>query len=307
MKRFIILALVTACCLSDYAQFKAYNLAESGLLYFIPSYMTKEGKQILYSCNNGYTVYDDNFNIIKQYNQNDPYNDLQYKYREIKYARLIDPETKEFLSDWKVISDNTQDYTGAWGHFFDIMILTEENTTCGQILNLSQTLFDEDEDFEFIRCKYDVIPITVKQEDYINEHTTGGNKNVEPQYSPNDWWREYGAESYETIWDFEKQKEIYQLIKYEKYGGIYSSSLEVVNLDGVVEQTLDGISSGGYTGYHVNENFLIKRQEDNVIYRLNSHKLPESNVRGINYDLNRDGKVNAADHVKLSDFIMSHK
>ena len=304
MKRFIILALVIACCLSDYAQFKAFDLAESGLLYFIPSYMTKEGKQILYSCNNGYIVYDDNFNIIKQYNQSNPYNNLQYQIREIKYTRLIDPETKDFLSDWTVISDNTQDYTGIWNSYLTIMILTEENTTCGQPLNLSQTLFDEDEDFEFLRCKYEVIPIAVKQEDYIKEHSTGGNSNVEAQYSSIDWWREYGAESYETVWDSEKQKEIYQLVKYEKYGGIFCSGIEVVNLDGVVEQTLDGIPSGGYTGYHVNENFYIGRQEDKVIYRLNSHKLPQSNVRGVNYDLNRDGKVNAADHVKLSDIIM---
>ena len=66
MKRFIILTLITAFCLSDYAQFKAFDLAESGYLRLIPSYMTKDGKQILYSCDNGFTVYDDNFNVVKE-------------------------------------------------------------------------------------------------------------------------------------------------------------------------------------------------------------------------------------------------
>lgn len=38
---------------------------------------------------------------------------------------------------------------------------------------LTQTFFDDDEDFEFIQSDRTVIPITVKTQDYINEHSAG--------------------------------------------------------------------------------------------------------------------------------------
>ena len=84
--------------LCGFAQLKSYDLANSDNLRFIPSYMTKDGKCFLYSCGNGYIVYDDNFNIIKQYNSS---NIINYQSREVKYSRLIDPDTKEFLSEWE--------------------------------------------------------------------------------------------------------------------------------------------------------------------------------------------------------------
>lgn len=302
MKRFIILALITAFCLSDYAQFKAFDLEESGYLRLIPSYMTKDGKQILYSCDNGFTVYDDNFHVIKENKALS--NEISYKSRIIKYTRLVDPETKEFLSDWIVESDNTQDQTGG-SEYFSIVVCSDENSCSFFPLNLTQTLFDEDEDFEFVRRRYEVIPITVKTKDYNNEQSKVRNKTRAPDDDFVNWMYENGAEEFEAFWDNDRQKSVYKMIKYERYGGLYCTGLEVVNLDGVVEQTLDGVKNSGYTGYHVNGDFFIKGYEEKVVYRLNSHKLPESNVRGVNYDLNRDGKVNVADHVKLSDFIMS--
>ena len=172
-------------------------------------------------------------------------------------------------------------------------------------LNLTQTLFDEDEDFEFIRRRYEVIPVTVKTEDYNKEHSKMRNKTRAPDDDFVNWMYENGAEEFDAFWDNDRQKSVYKMIKYERYGGLYCTGLEVVNLDGVIEQTLDGLKNIGYAGYHVNGNFFIKGNDEKVVYRLNPHKLPESNVRGVNYDLNRDGNVNAADHVKLSDFIMS--
>ena len=304
MKKLSLLLLLIAYFFNSHAQFKAYKIADSGLLYFIPSYMTKDGKQILYSYDIGsskYTVYDDEFNIVKQYTPTT--SSISYQVRVIKYTLLIDPDTKDFLTDWIVESDITQDNPVGYGGWMQVSICSEENNSSGLSFSLSQTLFDEDEDFEFIRPKNDVIPITTRTEDYIKDHSSE-ESNSDPQLNSDEWWREYGAESCEQSWDEEKQKIVYKLIKYERYGGLFFSGFEVVNLDGVVENTLEGIKSGGYTGYHVNGNFYIKRDDSNYVYQLNSHILPEINARGSNYDLNRDGKVDVADHVKLSDIIM---
>ena len=60
---------------------------------------------------------------------------------------------------------------------------------------LTQTFFDDDEDFEFIQSDRTVIPITVKTQDYINEHSENSTEEVGENQSAsdeNEWWRDYG-------------------------------------------------------------------------------------------------------------------
>lgn len=73
---------------------------------------------------------------------------------------------------------------------------------------LTQTFFDDDEDFEFIQSDRTVIPITVKTQDYINEHSENSTEEVGENQSAsdeNEWWRDYGAEGCSMEWDNERK------------------------------------------------------------------------------------------------------
>lgn len=272
------------------------NIYNSDILHFIPPYLTKDCKPIFYVWNytkNNLTVYDENMAVVKNYNLSSSTN-FTYQERYIHYKRLMDPDTKELLSDWEVESDNTYERDFPNQEILNFKIYSENGK---QEVYLTQTLFDEDEDFEFIRSKYEAIPIETNNDDYYK--AKGVYKEREPD---EEWLRDYGAYEYETQWDDTRQKNIWVLKKYEYFGGLDSNIYEIVNLDGIVEKTLDFLSRWG-TAIYVYGNFYV--QGNDGIYRLNNHKLPESTAYGPNFDLNRDGKVNVADHVELSNIIMN--
>lgn len=279
-------------------------LEYDGELYFIPAPLTKEGKPFLYSRANGsITVYDENFNIIGSCKE---IKEFPFKERVVRMTRKLDPDTKELLTEWTVTDDQTNDVVST-SYIDGFELLLEDNGYHTRDIYLSQTLFDDDEDFEFLRPNYVVIPVEMKRDDYYKEHSTGVG-NTDSQYSSDeDFWLEYGADGYHWMWDPELDKNIIVLEKTEVYGGLYGTGLEVVSLDGTVKDTLPGINYAGYAYYYRGNIYMQgsgKNGSGRGLYLLNKNKKIGSFSRGANGDANGDGIVNAADVVKVTNIIM---
>lgn len=301
MKRFIKLLLFSACCLSGNAQ--EHVLDYEGDLYFIPASMTKYGQPFLYSRNQkGFTVYDGDLNVIKIYS--DPLAGTTYQKRIVHSTCLVDPETKEILTEWTVVEDQTFE-EAIYAEFKGCEIYSDDNSYHSRMIYLSQTLFDDDEDFEFIQSDRTVIPITVKTQDYINEHSEnsteeGDKMTIDPLHTENDWWRDMGANDCSMEWDNERNKMVYILYKIEKYGGLFYSSLKIKSMDGTVKQTLNGINIS--YAYNYRGNCYVRGNVSGKLYRIGTKKDKTSQTR--RGDVDDNGVVNVADHVKLSSIIM---
>ena len=298
MKRTIVISLIMACCLSGNAQ--EHVLDYEGELYFIPASMTKYGLPFLYSRNqNGFTVYDGDLNVIKTYS--DPLAGTTYQRRIVHSTRLCDPETKEMLTEWAVSEDQTFEET-INAEFRGFEVYSDDNSYHSRRIYLTQTFFDDDEDFEFIQSDITVIPITVKTLDYINEHSEsssegGGMQNVS---SEDEWWRDYGADGYSMEWDNERNKTVCRLHKTEEYGGLFYSNYKIKSMDGTVKQSLSGINID--YAYNYRGNCYVKGDKSGELYRIGNKKDNTSLIR--RGDVDGNGVVNVADHVKLSDIIM---
>lgn len=301
MKRFIKLLLFSACCLSGNAQ--EHVLDYEGDLYFIPASMTKYGQPFLYSRNQkGFTVYDGDLNVIKIYS--DPLAGTTYQKRIVHSTCLVDPETKEILTEWTVVEDQTFE-EAIYAEFKGCEIYSDDNSYHSRMIYLSQTLFDDDEDFEFIQSDRTVIPITVKTQDYINEHSEnsteeGDKMTIDPLHTENDWWRDMGANDCSMEWDNERNKMVYKLYKIEEYGGLFYSSLKIKSMDGTVKQTLNGINIS--YAYNYRGNCYVRGNVSGKLYRIGIKKDKTSQTR--RGDVDDNGVVNVADHVKLSSIIM---
>ena len=300
MKRFIKVLLFSFICLSGNAQ--EHVLDYEGDLYFIPASMTKYGQPFLYSrSQNGFTVYDGDLNIIKTYI--DPLVGTKYQTRVVQYTCLVDPETKEILTEWTVGEDHTFEET-VYADFRGCEIYSDDNSYHSRMIYLSQTFFDDDEDFEFIQSDRTVIPITVKRQDYINEHSENSTEEVGEIMSAsdeNEWWRDYGAEGCSMEWDNERSKTVYKLYKTEEYGGLFYSNLKIKSMDGTVKQTLNGININ--YAYSYRGNCYVRGNVSGKLYRIGTKKDNISQTR--RGDVDDNGVVNVADHVKLSEIILN--
>lgn len=302
MKRLIKLLLLSACSLSCNAQ--EHVLDYEGELYFIPASITKYGQPFLYSRNQkGFTVYDGDLNVIKTYS--DPLGGTTYQRRIVHSTCLIDPETKEMLTEWALSEDQTLEET-IYAEFRGCEIYSDDNSYHSRRIYLSQTFFDDDEDFEFIQSEITVIPITVKTQDYIKEHSENSSEGGEMQSvsSEDEWWLDYGADGYSMEWDNERNKTVCKLHKTEEYGGLFYSSPKIKSMDGTVKQTLNGINID--YAYNYRGNCYVKGNVSGKLYRIGTKKDNNSQLnRG---DVDDNGVVNVADHVKLSEIILNqHK
>ena len=253
MKKTLIL-LFALCCLSTYGQEPV--LTYSGNLYFIPGRMTKAGEAFMVSISYDdprvFTIYDGDFNVVKTFT--DPTSGIKFQSREITKTCLYDLEIGEgsggesmrgAISDWTVESDQTNE-SSTYSRIISIEIYDDSNNNHSRGLYISQTFFDDDEDFEYVRTRYAIIPITTKYEDYAKEHST--NVNIEPV---NQSWgdeaidammKETGADAFDRVWNEELGKYVFKLYKHEYYGGLFSEGTEIVSLDGTVKGFLPGIT-----------------------------------------------------------------
>ena len=226
-------------------------LSFEGELYFIPGSMTKDGEAFLVSVkssdNSGFTIYDGNFNIVREFS--DPTAGQPYQQRVVTKTRIYDPSedgwgttTRAASDEWTVTDDQTYDYTTSSSieHF---EMYSDNNNYHSRGVYVTQTLFDNDEEFEYIHRKRTIIPITTNYSDYANEHSTGGDAVI---VNPSDekidsLMNATGADAIDWFWDEATGKRLIRLYKHETYGGVFNEGIEIVSLDGTVKASIPGI------------------------------------------------------------------
>ncbi len=282
MKRLVSLLIVAVCCFNGFAQDPV--LSFNGELYFVPGSMTKSGEAFLVSYrNNGnieFTIYDGDFNIVREFT--DPTAGQPYQQRVVTMTRVYDPSTdgwgngnvtRSASDEWTVADDQTYDYTTS-STISGFEVYSDNNSYHSRYLYVSQTLFDDDEEFEYIRSKKTIVPISIKLSDYAKEHSTGNENYQFISYGDekiDSLMNATGASEYQWFWDDETGKRLIRLYKKEYYGGLFDEGLEIVSLDGNVKASLPGITyiSSGYffrgkcyvKGYSSSDN-------SNVLYQL---------------------------------------
>lgn len=282
MKRLVSLLIVAVCCFNGFAQDPV--LSFNGELYFVPGSMTKSGEAFLVSYrNNGnieFTIYDGDFNIVREFT--DPTAGQPYQQRVVTMTRIYDPSTdgwgngnvtRSASDEWTVADDQTYDYTTR-STISGFEVYSDNNSYHSRYLYVSQTLFDDDEEFEYIRSKKTIVPISIKLSDYAKEHSTGNENYQFISYGDekiDSLMNATGASEYQWFWDDETGKRLIRLYKKEYYGGLFDEGLEIVSLDGNVKASLPGITyiSSGYffrgkcyvKGYSSSDN-------SNVLYQL---------------------------------------
>ena len=259
MKRLVSLLIVAICCVNGFAQEPV--LSFNGELYFVPGSMTKSGEAFLVSYRNngniGFTIYDGDFNIVREFT--DPTAGQPYQQRVVTMTRVYDPSTdgwgngnvtRSASDEWTVTDDQTYDYTTS-STISGFELYSDNNSYHSRYLYVSQTLFDDDEEFEYIRSKKTIVPISIKLSDYAKEHSTGNE--ITYSFSTGDakidsLLNATGASEYQWFWDNETGRQLIRLYKREYYGGLFDEGLEIASLDGTVKASLPGITyiSSGY-------------------------------------------------------------
>lgn len=252
MRKQLLLLAFVICCANSFAQEPV--LSFNGELYFIPGSMTKNGEAFLVSANpdhNSFNIYDGDFNVVKSFT--DPAAGQPYQYRVVTSTRIYDPSadgwggmaTRSATDEWTVIDDQTyDDITVSTISGFEVY--SDNNSYHSRWLYVSQTLFDNDEEFEFVRRKQTIIPITTRYSDYAKEHSTGNETYYTISYGDekiDSLMNAIGAYEYQWFQDAETGKWLIRLYKHETYGGLFDGGLEIVSLDGTVKASLPGITS----------------------------------------------------------------
>ncbi|MBO4906559.1 MAG: hypothetical protein J5486_05940 [Bacteroidaceae bacterium] len=253
MKRLNSLLLLAICCVCCFAQEPV--LSFEGDLYFIPGSMTKSGEAFMVSAgynNDSFIIYDGEFNVVKTFT--DPTAGQPYQSRMVTMTRIYDPSTdgwgngnitRSVTEDWTVIDDQIYDnITSSTISGFEVY--SDDNSYHSRELFVSQTLFDDDEEFEYVRRKQTIIPITTKYSDYAKEHSNGNETYYTISYGDkriDSLMNATGASAYQWFWDEETGKQLIRLYKHETYGGLFDEGLEIASLDGSVKATLPGVSS----------------------------------------------------------------
>jgi len=279
--RKIMISLFTLLSVSAYGQEPV--LTYSGDLYFIPGNMTKAGEAFMVSVASSgtpktYTIYDGDFKVVKSFT--DPTSGIPYQERNIKMSCIYELEaggtTRGVVSNWEVEEDQTvENVTDSKIQSFELY--DDNNNYHSRSLCISQTFFNTDDDFEYVRTRYDIIPISTKYEDYAKEHSTGDNiPTVNPSWGNEEIdaiMRETGADYFDHIYDAERGKYVLKLYKNVTYGGLYSTGVEVVSLDGTVKAYLPGITSISSAYNFRGKCYVRGRGKDNtnVLYLLGNN------------------------------------
>ena len=282
MKRLISLLLVATCCINGFAQEPV--LSFNGELYFVPGSMTKSGEAFLVSYrNNGnieFTIYDGDFNIVREFK--DPAAGQPYQQRVVTMTRVYDPSTdgwgngsvtRSASDEWTVTDEQTYDYTTS-STISGFELYSDNNSYHSRYLYVSQTLFDDDEEFEYIRSKKTIVPISIKLSDYSKEHSTGNEEYLSISTGDakiDSLLNATGASDYQWFWDNETGKQLIRLYKREYYGGLFDEGLEIASLDGTVKASLPGITYIS-SGYFFRGKCYVKAysssDNSNVLYQL---------------------------------------
>lgn len=267
MKNFT-LALLVFCATNAFAQMQPVTTYDGGDLYFVPAQLTSEGKAFLYSykwdynsSKSWFTIFDDNVNVVK-YAEIEP-QILEYKKRTVvterKYfqgKQVVDGVSEEvgyFLDDWTQTSDVTEDCMLKNCDILAPEVYEDNNNYHSRELYISQTLFNDDEDFEFLRCHYEIMPLSYCASD---DKSDGSISLEKPSFGGEE------CDEYTYEYDSEKNGLVFTLIRRKIYGGLKGTGLDIVSLDGSIKKTIEGITYIG-TCVAINGNYYVSAYDGN--------------------------------------------
>lgn len=257
--------LFLALSIEAFAQIEPAVTYDGGDLYFIPAKLTSSNTAFMYSYRNDYesgkawfTIFNDEVKIVEQAEIEAEV--LNYSTRTVTYQRRFfsesinggtraTSETEYFLDDWTVISDVTEDKTEYNNWIGGPEVYEDNNNYHSRYMYLSQTLFNEDDDFEFLRAHYEVMPLS-----YCAADDNSGPGNDISMEHPN-----FGGETcdeYTMEYNHELGGYVFTLIKHKVYGGIKNTGTDVVSLNGTIKKTLHGVTSFG-TVVSINGKFYV--------------------------------------------------
>lgn len=264
----IVFALLLALSTNAYAQLEAVATYDGGDLYFIPAKLTSKGTAFMYSCKEDwsahktwFTVFDDEVKIVKQAEIDAQI--LNYTTRTITSKRkyFIKDEYKNegyFLDEWTVTSDviENKSETNMW--ILAPEVYEDNNNYHSRAMYLSQTLFNDDDDFEFARYHYDIMPLTYCAAD----DKSNGITNIHMSFAGEE------CDNYTSDYDDELGGVVVTLIRTKVYGGVKNTGIEIVSLDGEIKKILPGITSLG-TVVAINGNYYVSAYD----YQLSKYGL----------------------------------
>lgn len=257
---------------------------DGGDLYFIPAKLTSKGTSYLYSYKQNYdtgktwfTIFDDQLNIIKQSEIESPIITFttqtityQRKYFSNGGTRSESSDNGYFLDDWTVVSDATEEKQTSNSTIIHPEIYEDNNNYHSRSMYLSQTLFDKDEDFEFLRYHYEVMPLTYCA---AEDKTTGNISIAGPEIGGE------SCDSYTYEYDETLKGYVFTLTKSKVYGGIKDIGIDIVSLDGTIKKTLNGITSMG-TVISNNGNYYVSAY-DNTTHKYNLYKIASTTTTSL--------------------------
>lgn len=269
--RKLIFALFFASSASVYPQIEPVVTYDGGDLYFVPAKLTSDGVPFMYSYRDDsesgkiwFSIFDDEAKVVKQAEIDAE--TLSYTTRTITSVRRFfvkDPnggtrtaasasEEGYFLDDWVVESDVTVDKSERNMWIEAPEVYEDNNNYHSRFMYLSQTLFDSDEEFEFLRAHYEVMPLT-----YCAADDKTGNEvtMARPVIGGEE------CDGYDRYYDHDLRGWVYVLFRTKVYGGVKNTGMDVVSLDGNVKKTLVGITSLG-TVVAINGNYYVSAYDN---------------------------------------------
>lgn len=269
----IIFALLLALSANAYSQIEQPVATYDGDLYFIPAKLTSNGKAFMYSYKFDYdsgktwfTIFDDEVNVVKQVEIDDKI--INYTTRTIiskrRYyvpnnsnngnnsgTRTTSSEFSDgyFLDEWTVTSDTTENMSIGNMWIEGPEVYEDNNNYHSRYMYLSQTLFNDDEDFEYLTPHYEIMPLTY----CATDDKSGDNLSTDRPVIGGE-----ECDSYITSITFglNGSATTYTLIRKKVYGGVKHTGMDVVSLDGTIKKTLPGITSIG-TVVAINGNYYV--------------------------------------------------
>lgn len=222
---------------------------------FFATYFNNNGDPVIN------TIYNHSFEEVETIEPSLFY--VKVQKRIVSYRRKIEYQgssTVEVpIGEWEVYQEETREFQLAKS-LNSFNFYSEESRCVAQNKMLSQTLFDQDEDFEFALHPVVIIPVEIETDEWMKQH-------VENYESSNNWDGPFLLEEME---DSKTGKTYYYQIKDVEYGGYYlPRGLEIVNQHGVVKYSLpDWISINSV--YQMGEDTYISvTQRDNVsVFRM---------------------------------------
>lgn len=263
MKKYLFPVLLTISA-NAFAQVEPVVTYEGGDLYFVPAKLTSKGIAFMYSYRNDwetgktwFTIFDDNVQIVKQAEIEPEI--LNYQTRTITShrrffvkdggTRAASSDEGYFLDDdWTVVSDVTENNTESNQWITSFEIYEDNNNYHSRYMYISQTLFNDDDDFEFLRNHYEIMPLSYCAAD---EPTLPGTITIErPTFGGEE------CDEFTRDYDYDLGGYVFTLKRYKVYGGTKVTGTDIISLDGTVKKTLEGITSFG-TVVAINGNYYV--------------------------------------------------